>query len=116
MKNKLTQNLLIAAIAGAALVTIVDAQQREKPRGGRQTGGQSNRGAPNSLRDRNGDRDGNANRQTIRKPSGGRERDGDNARKPKPGQGRKPGTGMGRSDQQKPKPKPKGKQKNQKKI
>ena len=105
MKNKLTQNLLIAAIAGATLITTVDAQNREKPRGGRQVGGQGNQGnfgAPNSLRD--GDRDGNANRQTVRKPFGERERDGDNARKPKPGQGRKPGTGMGRSDQQKPKP------------
>jgi hypothetical protein len=103
MKNKLTQNLLIAAIAGATLITTVDAQNREKPRGGRQVGNQGNQGnfgAPNSLRD--GDRDGNANRQTVRKPFG--ERDGDNARKPKPGQGRKPGTGMGRSDQQKPKP------------
>ena len=109
MKNKLTQNLLIAAIAGTALITTVDAQNRDKPGGGRQIGGQSNRGAPNSLRDR--DRDGNANRQTVRKPYGGRERDGDNARKPKPGQGRKPGTGMGRVDKpgqngQKPKPKP----------
>ena len=107
MKNRLTKNLLIAALASAALITTVDAQNRDKPGGGQ--GNQGNFGAPNSLRDGNGDRDGNANRQTVRKPSGSRERDGDNAHKP--GQGRKPGTGMGRSDQpgqtnQKPKPKP----------
>ena len=113
MKNKLTQNLLIAAIAGAALITIVDAQQREKPRGGRQTGGQSNQGAPNSLRDRDGGRDGNnkANRESVRKPSDSQQNKGGNTSKRKSGQGQKPGTGMGRSDrpgqgqsQQKPKP------------
>jgi glutaredoxin len=107
MKNKTLKHIFIAAIAGATLITTVDAQDREKPHGGRQLGDQNNQGnfgAPNSLRD--GDRDGNANRQTVREPSGEREDNSENTHKPKPGQGHKPGSGMGRVDKPGQKPKP----------
>ena len=109
MKNKTLKHIFIAAIAGATLITTVDAQDREKPHGGRQLGDQNNQGnfgAPNSLRGRHGDRDSNVNRQTVRKPSGEREDNSENTHKPKPGQGHKPGSGMGRVDKPGQKPKP----------
>ena len=105
MKNTSLKHILFVAIAGTVLVATVDAQQREKPRGGRQIGGQSNQAAPNSLRNQSQSQ-GQQNRQTARKPFGSANQGrGDSARKPQQGGRNKPQTGMTRGPkpgQQKP--------------